>query len=235
MASPRTCDQCGEPLPPEGRFCSHCGSLSGSPESAPNASASTRLGPWERILERLRTVTAGRYDVQRLLGWGGMAGVYLAEELRLKRRVAIKVIAPGLLMDPSQIERFEQEARTTAQLNHPNIVTIFEVDEREDLHYFTMTYVPGRALSQVMAEAAASLPIDVVRAWVRQVSGALSYAHQRGVVHRDIKPGNILLDEHGNALVGDFGIAKVAEEPGLTRTGMLVGTPAYMSPEQCTT
>ncbi len=235
MHATRTCDQCGKPLPPEGRFCAHCGSFSGSSGTASSPGEAPRRGPWERILDKLKVVTASRYDVQRLLGWGGMAGVYLAEELRLKRRVAIKVISPGLLMDPSQIERFEQEARTTAQLNHPNIVTIYEVDEREDLHYFTMTYVPGRSLSQVMAEAATPLPLDVVQAWVRQVSGALSYAHQRGVVHRDIKPGNILLDEQGNALVGDFGIAKVAEEPGLTRTGMLVGTPAYMSPEQCTT
>lgn len=234
MNPTRPCDHCGKPLPAEGRFCAHCGRQSGG--ASPTASAeTTRLGPWERILDRLKLVTAGRYDVQRLLGWGGMAGVYLAEEIRLKRRVAIKVIAPGLLMDPSQIERFEQEARTTAQLDHPNIVTIYEVDEREDLHYFTMTYVPGRSLAQVMSEAAAPLPLGVVEAWVRQVASALSYAHHRGVVHRDIKPGNILLDEQGNALVGDFGIAKVAEEPGLTRTGMLVGTPAYMSPEQCTT
>ncbi len=231
----RSCDQCGKALPAEGNFCSHCGSFSGDSGTASSPGQVPRRGPWERILDRLRVVTAARYDVQSLLGWGGMAGVYLAEELRLKRRVAIKVISPGLLMDPSQVERFEQEARTTAQLNHPNIVTIYEVDEREDLHYFTMTYVPGRSLSQVMAEASVPLPLDVVEAWVRQVAGALSYAHQRGVVHRDIKPGNILLDEQGNALVSDFGIAKVAEEPGLTRTGMLVGTPSYMSPEQCTT
>lgn len=231
----RPCEECGRPLPDEGRFCAHCGSFSGASGTASRPGAVPRQGPWQRILPRLQEVVAPRYEVQRLLGWGGMAGVYLAEEVRLKRRVAIKVIAPGLLMDPSQIERFEQEARTTAQLEHPNIVTIYEVNEREDLHYFTMTYVPGRSLGQVMAEASEPLAVEVVTAWLRQVAGALSYAHDRGVVHRDIKPGNILLDGDGNALVGDFGIAKVAEEPGLTRTGMLVGTPAYMSPEQCTT
>lgn len=239
MTSPtpptRQCEECGRPLPDEGRFCAHCGSFSGATGTPSRPGAVPRQGPWQRILPRLTEVVAPRYEVQRLLGWGGMAGVYLAEEVRLKRRVAIKVIAPGLLMDPSQIERFEQEARTTAQLEHPNVVTIYEVNEQEDLHYFTMTYVPGRSLGQVMAEAAEPLPVDVVTAWLRQVAGALSYAHHRGVVHRDIKPGNILLDADGNALVGDFGIAKVAEEPGLTRTGMLVGTPAYMSPEQCTT
>ncbi|MEK9507142.1 protein kinase [Gemmatimonadota bacterium Y43] len=231
----RPCEECGRPLPDEGRFCAHCGSFSGASGTASRPGAVPRQGPWQRILPRLQEVVAPRYEVQRLLGWGGMAGVYLAEEVRLKRRVAIKVIAPGLLMDPSQIERFEQEARTTAQLEHPNIVTIYEVNEREDLHYFTMTYVPGRSLGQVMAEASEPLAVEVVTTWLRQVAGALSYAHDRGVVHRDIKPGNILLDGDGNALVGDFGIAKVAEEPGLTRTGMLVGTPAYMSPEQCTT
>jgi hypothetical protein len=187
------------------------------------------------ILDRLREALAPRYRVMRLLGYGGMAGVYLAEEVRLERKVAIKVISPTLMVDPAQAERFEQEARTIARLDHPNIVTVYEVDERADLHFFTMTWVAGRSLGHVMNEAAAPLEIEVVRAWLGQVASALAYAHHRGVVHRDIKPSNILLDEAGNALVGDFGIAKVQDQEGLTRTGMLVGTPAYMSPEQCST
>src|SRR5690606_17196450 len=129
--------------------------------------------------------------------------------------------------------RFHQEARTTAQLHHPNIVTIFDVDERDGLYYFVMAYVPGRSLARVMAEEQGPLPVRVVTHWLLQAGGALAYAHRAGVVHRDIKPGNILLDAEGNALVTDFGIAKVLDEPGLTRTGVLVGTPAYMSPEQC--
>ncbi len=170
-----------------------------------------------------------------MLGYGGMAAVFLAEDPRLGRRVAVKVMAPGLMVDSRLVERFEQEARTIAQLSHPNIVTIYEVEQREGLHYFSMSYMPGRSLGDVLGDLVEPLAIDVVRAWLAQVGGALAYAHRAGIVHRDIKPGNILLDGDGNARVTDFGIAKVADEPSLTRTGMLVGTPAYMSPEQCTT
>jgi len=188
---------------------------------------------WETVLLKLRQLTAPKYRVKSILGYGGMAGVYLAEEPRLGRTVAIKVMSPALMLDPSLIDRFVQEARTIAQLTHPNIITIYEVDEREDLHYFVMRHISGRNLGQVMAESSTQLPIDVVRAWLYQIGDALGYAHGVGVVHRDVKPSNVLLDARGNALVTDFGIAKVADEPSLTKTGMLVGSPEYMSPEQC--
>jgi serine/threonine protein kinase len=201
--------------------------------SRPLDTAARYANQWEVIYEKIRAAVAPKYEVTGILGWGGMAGVYLANEPRLGRKVAIKVMSPGLMVDPQLVERFSQEARTIAQFNHPNIVTIFEVDERGGLHYFTMTYVAGRTLGQVMAGSDVALPISVVRAWLYQIGDALAYAHHHGVVHRDVKPGNVLLDQRGNALVTDFGIAKVTDEPGLTRTGMLVGTPAYMSPEQC--
>ncbi|MGH7504522.1 MAG: protein kinase domain-containing protein [Longimicrobiales bacterium] len=190
-------------------------------------------GPWGVILERLESATRPRYRVLRLIGYGGMAGVYLAEEPRLGRRVAIKVMAPGLMVDPALINRFEQEARTTAQLSHPNIVTVYDVDERDGLHYFVMAFVAGRTLGQIMSERPEPLPIAGVRHWLAQVGSALTYAHRSGVVHRDVKPGNVLVDADGNAHVTDFGIAKVGDSPSLTRSGFLVGTPAYMSPEQC--
>ncbi len=189
--------------------------------------------PWEAMMDRVREATAPRYEVRRLLGYGGMAGVYLAEEPKLNRRVAIKVMAPSLMMDSSLVRRFRQEAQTIAGLNHPNIITIYDVAEGEDLHYFVMAYLPGRTVGHVMNEAGGPLPVDVIRAWLYQIGSALDYAHGFGIVHRDVKPGNLLLDDRGNAIVTDFGIAKVADREGLTRTGMLVGTPAYMSPEQC--
>jgi hypothetical protein len=188
---------------------------------------------WEAVLGRLREAAAPRFEVEHLLGYGGMAGVYLAHEPKLGRRVAIKVMSPSLMLDPGLVKRFRQEARTIAQLDHPNIITVYDVAEDEDLHYFVMAYVPGRTVGHVMREMRGPLPVDVVRAWMYQIGSALDYAHRFGVVHRDVKPGNILLDAQGIALVTDFGIAKVADEEGLTRTGMLVGTPAYMSPEQC--
>jgi hypothetical protein len=202
------------------------------PAAAPTGDP--HLGQWEAILAKLQSAAAPKYIVRGILGFGGMAGVYLADEPRLGRKVAIKVMAPGLMVDPKLVERFEQEARTIAQLSHPNIVTIYEVDERESLHWFTMTYVAGRTLGQVLNESVEPLPIPVVGSWLYQVGDALAFAHHHGIVHRDVKPGNVLIDVRGNALVTDFGIAKVADADNvLTRTGMLVGTPAYMSPEQC--
>ncbi|MGH7467058.1 MAG: protein kinase domain-containing protein [Longimicrobiales bacterium] len=227
------CPQCGTRTAP-GLACANCGTPTPAPISADVAAPSPDLGQWNVILQKLQRIAAPKYIVKSVLGYGGMAGVYLAEEPRLGRKVAIKVMAPALMIDHRLVERFMQEARTIAQLSHPNIVTIYEVDQREDLHWFTMTLVGGRTLGQVMVDATEPLPIEVVRAWLYQIGDALSFAHQHGIVHRDIKPGNVLLDLRGNALVTDFGIAKVADaDAGLTRTGMLVGTPAYMSPEQC--
>ena len=238
------CPECGTQVT-AGELCPLCGTPTPGPAPPPPPSpvaeprtatpSTTRFtNQWEAILEKIRRVTAPRYQVRGIIGFGGMAGVYLADEQRLGRQVAIKVMSPGLMVDPKLVERFEQEARTIAQFSHPNIVTIYEVDEREELHYFAMTYVPGRTLGQVMSEATQPLPIPVIKAWLYQIGDGLAYAHHNGVVHRDVKPGNVLLDLRGNALVTDFGIAKVADtDSGLTRTGMLVGTPAYMSPEQC--
>jgi serine/threonine protein kinase len=227
------CPQCGTQTVP-GSVCTSCGTPTPAPFTTGAGAPAPDFGQWNVILNKLQRITAPKYLVKSVLGYGGMAGVYLAEEPRLGRKVAIKVMAPALMMDARLVERFLQEARTIAQLSHPNIVTIYEVDAREDLHWFTMTLVGGRTLGQVMVDATEPLPIDVVRAWLYQIGDALSFAHQHGIVHRDIKPGNVLLDLRGNALVTDFGIAKVADaEVGLTRTGMLVGTPTYMSPEQC--
>jgi serine/threonine-protein kinase len=184
------------------------------------------------VAERLQAATTGEYEIFTELGRGGMAAVYLARDLALNRRVAIKVMAPGLLLGPGMMERFKQEAVTVASLQHAHIVSIYGVRQIGDLHFFVMQFVPGRTLEGVLRDVGA-LPIPVVRAWLYQIGSALGYAHRRGVIHRDIKPGNILLNADGEAIVTDFGIAKVAESPNQTQTGTVVGTPVYMSPEQC--
>ncbi len=162
-----------------------------------------------------------------------MAIVYLAHDISLDRRVAIKVISPGLLWDDhGMAERFKREARTAAALSHPHIIPIYAVRESEDLLYFVMKFVQGRTLGSVISELG-RLPSAMVQTILSQVGSALGYAHRRGVVHRDIKPGNIMLDEEGWAVVTDFGVAKVAAAEALTQTGGTLGTPTYMSPEQC--
>jgi uncharacterized protein YjdB len=188
--------------------------------------------PWTQVLERLRSATTGEFHIVRELGRGGMAAVYLAQEVALNRLVAIKVMAPGVMMGEGMVDRFRQEAVTVANLSHPNIITIHTVRQLDDLHFFVMKYVDGRPLDIVL-QSSGVLPIPMVQAILFQVGSGLAYAHRRGVIHRDVKPANILLDRDGNAIVTDFGIAKVAEVTGHTKTGTMVGTPAYMSPEQC--
>ena len=183
-------------------------------------------------LELLRATTLGEYEILGELGRGGMATVYAAHDIALDRRVAIKVISPSLGASPALVERFRREARTAASLSHPNIIPIYSVRHADRLLYFVMKHVDGRPLDSILRETGA-LPLPTVLAILAQVAGAVGYAHRHGVVHRDIKPGNILIDDEGWCVVTDFGIAKVAESEGLTTSGMMVGTPAYMSPEQC--
>jgi alpha-tubulin suppressor-like RCC1 family protein/uncharacterized protein YjdB len=254
MPATLSCPRCGEPLPEGATACGHCGTgvhlcpvcaglvvdsdrfcgQCGTPQSASGvgAAAAAEPSPWDEVVERLRKATLGDFVISRELGRGGMAAVYLAHDIALNRKVAIKVMSPGLLMGPGMVERFKQEAVTVANLSHPHIITIHAVRQTAGLHFFVMKLIPGRSLERIVRDTG-PLPVTQVQAMLFQVGSALAYAHRRGVIHRDIKPGNILLDEDGNAIVTDFGIAKVRESPTHTMTGATVGTPAYMSPEQC--
>ncbi len=177
-----------------------------------------------------------RYLIERELGRGGMGAVYLARDRRLDRPVALKVLPPEFAAVPELRERFLRETRMSAGFSHPNIVPVFAIEESDDLLAFAMGFVEGESLAGRVAREGPLSRRDAVRL-MTDVGYALAYAHGRGVVHRDIKPDNIMIERAtGRALVMDFGIARaitpVAEKPGLTRFGEVVGTPEYMSPEQ---
>ena len=182
-------------------------------------------------LQTLRSALAGQFDVMRELGHGGMGVVALARDLKLDRLVAIKVLPSSLSSDDART-RFLREARTAAQLAHPNIVPIYRADEVEGLAFFVMGYIDGESLAE-RVQLRGALPVADVIPWLREVAWALAYAHARGVVHRDVKPENIMLERATNrAIVTDFGIARDAAADGLTATGHVLGTVHYMSPEQ---
>jgi eukaryotic-like serine/threonine-protein kinase len=186
----------------------------------------------EHVTERLRNALAGRYAIQRELGRGGMATVFLAEDLKHHRQVALKVLNPELA-EVLGGERFLREIEIAAGLHHPHILPLYDSGEADGLLYYAMPYAEGESLRDRLSREK-QLPVDDALKIAREVADALSYAHGRGVVHRDIKPENILL-ESGHAVVADFGIARAISAAGgeqLTATGLAIGTPAYMSPEQ---
>jgi serine/threonine-protein kinase len=183
-------------------------------------------------IDRLREGLTGQYEVDRAVGQGGMATVYLARDLRNERKVAIKVLKPELAASIGH-ERFLREIKLASQLQHPNILGMYESGEAAGLVYYTMPFIEGESLRDRL-DKEKQLPIEEAVRIMRESAEALGYAHSHGIVHRDIKPENILL-MNGHALVADFGIAKAVEVAGgekLTETGMAVGTPHYMSPEQ---
>jgi serine/threonine protein kinase len=184
------------------------------------------------VLERLKSALANRYAVESEVGRGGMATVYLAEDLKHGRQVAIKVLHPELASALGP-DRFLREIQITARLQHPNILVLLDSGEADGLLYYVMPYVEGESLRELL-ERDTQLPLDEALRITREVADGLDYAHGQGVIHRDIKPANILLSG-GHAVIADFGVAGAVEEAGgarITRTGMAVGTPAYMSPEQ---
>jgi serine/threonine-protein kinase len=188
-------------------------------------------GP-DELIGRVRQVVGKEFEVVGVLGKGGMATVYLAFERSLARMVALKVLHPLVLSSGTMRERFLREAKLAAALGHRNVVAIHGLREGQGIIVLVLRAVMGRSLSAILAEEG-PLPIPLIQRVVAQVAGALAYSHQHGVIHRDVKPGNILLDEDGTVHVSDFGIAKALEDPNLTSTGSAIGTPAYMSPEQC--
>ncbi len=176
------------------------------------------------------TLFDGRYRIQRKLGAGGMADVYLAEDQELGRRVAIKILNGRHANDDQFIERFRREAKNAAALNHPNIVSIYDRGEAEETYYIAMEFLDGRTLKELIVGRGAA-PVNVAIEYARQILSALRFAHRHGIVHRDIKPHNVLVDGEGRVKVTDFGIARAGTSQ-MTEAGSIVGTAQYLSPEQ---
>jgi eukaryotic-like serine/threonine-protein kinase len=177
-------------------------------------------------------VISGRYELEELVGSGGMSAVYRAHDRLLERKVALKILHQRYSEDAEYLERFRREARAVAQLAHPNIVTVIDRGEDEERQFIVFEYIEGDDLKQLV-ERTGPLPVDdVVRLGV-DVAGALAFAHERGIVHRDVKPQNVLLNGEGHAKVTDFGIARSLDvERGVTQTGTVLGTSSYIAPEQ---
>ena len=242
----RSCPACQTPLPDEAQFCMHCGKATPTDPGVPPRTATT--GVFE--VSQVRKALASRYRIERVLGEGGMATVYLAEDLKHHRKVAVKVMRPELAATLGA-DRFLREIEIAAQLSHPNILPVYDSGEAEgqetrdardeassrvsrpsSLLYYVMPYVEGGTVRDRLQKDS-QLPVGEAVRLAREVAEALAYAHARGIIHRDIKPANVLLGA-GHALVADFGIARAlgAEGEALTRTGLAVGTPHYMAPEQ---
>jgi len=223
------CARCGKEIALGLRYCGHCGTQASDPEAG-----TVVLAPEdsEVLLARLRLVFAGEYEVERELGRGGMAAVFKALEIPLRRQVALKVLLPEMGITAATIERFKREASLVANLDHPNIVPMYRVGSAGGVFHIAMKFVEGRSLHSVL-EAQGALPLAAVLAILRAAARGLAFAHDRGVVHRDVKGGNILVDTDGRVLISDFGIALRATDASITADGAVIGTPSFMSPEQC--
>jgi serine/threonine-protein kinase len=226
------CAVCATPVPDDSKFCHNCGSLVSDAEGQSRASRAMDISATLLMEKLLKEATAGVYQVEKMIGKGGMACVYLATEIQLGRKVAIKVLPPELTFGHG-VERFMREAKTAALLEHPNIIPIYRVATEGKIFWYSMKYLEGRSLDDALKEKGRFSLQETVEI-LSKVAGALDYAHQRGVVHRDIKPANVMLDPFGSIIVTDFGIAKAVSGETLTASGAVVGTPIYMSPEQAT-
>src|SRR5205823_1986720 len=210
--------------------------LSAADESAAEAREGPRQGPQEarrrRGRRRLSTETiGGRYALDRPLGRGGMASVYLGHDGQLERRVAVKLLAPGVARDHDLRRRFARESRLAARLSHPNVVAVYDAGEEDGRPYIVMEYVEGETVADVLRRRG-SLPPEEAVEIAAQVCAGLAHAHAHGLVHRDVKPQNLLVARDGRVKIADFGVARGDDASKLTQAGTVLGTAAYLSPEQ---
>ncbi|HEX7938537.1 MAG TPA: serine/threonine-protein kinase [Gemmatimonadaceae bacterium] len=238
------CRNCGTNLADDAAFCANCGSptetsaggavaTATDPTVAPSTFAEATGGHTDdQLLQMVKNELGRDYRIEKELGRGGMAVVYKGVETALERVVAIKVVPPESANAGQAAERFRREARLAASLDHANIIPVYRVGQAGPLHYMAMKFVEGRAVDAII-EAQGPLSIPVATAILKYSAAGLAFAHEKKIVHRDIKGANILVDKDGRVMVSDFGIARALEEVSLTASGMMIGTPYFMSPEQC--
>jgi serine/threonine protein kinase/tetratricopeptide (TPR) repeat protein len=223
------CPSCHADNPETSRFCAGCGTPLPPPQSHPPVVTETLQTPIRELTTG--STFAGRYQVIEELGHGGMGKVYRVLDQKLDEEVALKLIKPEIALDKETIRRFHNELKLARKIAHRNVGKMYELMEDKGTHFITMEYVPGqdlRGLIRQMDQLTAGKALSIAE----QVCAGLEEAHRQGVVHRDLKPGNILIDKEGNARIMDFGIARSLRGRGITGAGMMIGTPEYMSPEQ---
>ena len=238
------CRNCGNVINSGAAFCGNCGTSVETEAPAVATAAPVRASAGvppinltpssdgDTLLEMVKKELGRDYRIEKELGRGGMAVVYKGVETALERPVAIKVVPPDGPNVGQAAERFKREAKLAASLDHPNIIPVYRVGQAGPLHYMAMKFVEGRAVDAIL-DSQGALPISVCIAILKASAAGLAFAHERKIVHRDIKPANILVDKDGRVMVSDFGIARALEEVSMTASGMMIGTPYYMSPEQC--
>ncbi|MEQ2009967.1 MAG: protein kinase, partial [Limisphaerales bacterium] len=249
MNPTRTCPKCAAPLPADAPLghCPQC-LLALAVEAKPGEA--TQAAMEQATLDSGSTATRtsspalqfrpgeqvryfGDYELLEEIARGGMGVVWKARQVSLNRSVALKMILSGSFASDAEVKRFRTEAEAAANLQHPNIVAIHEIGEHEGRHYFSMDYVEGRNLAQVIGGEPMSPP--QAAALLKTLAEAVHYAHQRGTLHRDLKPHNVLIDPHGQPRITDFGLAKLTQqESSVTQEGSVMGSPSYMPPEQAT-
>ena len=229
MASSVKCFACGAAVPEAQRFCGSCGRLVVDPNTN---TVVDQTAEEDTLIDRLRRVLSGDFEVERELARGGMGVVFRGVDEQAKRPVALKVLSPELGLTPRAAERFKREGRMVAELEHPNIVPVYRVGQIGGILFIAMKFVEGRSLDEIL-DAQGPLPVPAILLVLQAAARALLFAHERSIVHRDVKAANILIDHDGRVMVSDFGVALRASDVTLTADGAVIGTPGYMSPEQC--